>query len=202
MRVFSQAGLNVRLGTLDETIAAPTQVDLPDGTHLTLEPLLRNRGRLGLKDFDPCTILVNNDLSAGVPRVLQHLHEQDAGGVLADDMGLGKTLQTIAHLCVERESGRAKLPTLIVAPTSLIGNWQREFAKFAPSMRVCILHGGERFSRREQARTSHVCVTTYPALLRDSEYFAEQHYHYVILDEAQTIKNHRSRAHEAVRSLR
>ena len=76
VRVFNQAGLNVRLGTLDSTITEPTQLDLADGSHLTLEPLLRNRGRLGLKDFDPCTILVNNDLSAGIPRVLEHLHEQ------------------------------------------------------------------------------------------------------------------------------
>ena len=76
VRVFNQAGLNVRLGTLDDAITEPTQLNLADGSHLTLEPLLRNRGRLGLKDFDPCTILVNNDLSAGVPRVLEHLHEQ------------------------------------------------------------------------------------------------------------------------------
>ena len=76
VRVFTQAGLNVRLGTLDESIEAPRPVALPDGSELVLEPLLRNRGRLGLKDFDPCTILLNNNLSAGVPRALQHLHEQ------------------------------------------------------------------------------------------------------------------------------
>ena len=76
MEIFHQAGLNVRLGTLDETITAPTQVAMPDGDSLTLEPLVRTRGRLGLKDFDPCTILLNNDLSAGVPRVLENLHEQ------------------------------------------------------------------------------------------------------------------------------
>ena len=76
VQVFTQAGLNVRLGTLDKTIDTPTTLALPDGSELVLEPLLRNRGRLGLKDFDPCTILLNNDLSAGVPRVLEHLHEQ------------------------------------------------------------------------------------------------------------------------------
>ncbi len=75
-RIFTQAGLNVRLGTPDDSIKTPTPVALPDGSELVLEPLLRTRGRLGLKDFDPCTILLNNDLSAGVPRVLQHLHEQ------------------------------------------------------------------------------------------------------------------------------
>jgi glutamate--cysteine ligase len=76
MRIFHQAGLNVRLGTLDEGIKAPTQLALPDGGELTLEPLVRTRGRLGLKDFDPCTILLNNDLSSGIPRVLEGLHEQ------------------------------------------------------------------------------------------------------------------------------
>jgi len=75
-QIFHQAGLNVRLGTLDENIAAPTTVALPDGGELTLEPLQRNRGRLGLKDFDPCTILLNNDLSSGLPKVLDNLHEQ------------------------------------------------------------------------------------------------------------------------------
>ena len=76
VRIFHQAGLNVRLGTLDETVKAPTQLALPDGSQLVLEPLLRTRGRLGLKGFDPCTILLNNDLSAGTPKVLENLHEQ------------------------------------------------------------------------------------------------------------------------------
>jgi len=76
MRIFHQAGLNVRLGTLDGDVKEPTKIALPDGGELTLEPLVRTRGRLGLKDFDPCTILLNNDLSAGIPKVLEGLHEQ------------------------------------------------------------------------------------------------------------------------------
>lgn len=76
MLIFHQAGLNVRLGTLDDTITAPTDVFLPDGSSLHLEPLLRVRNRLGLKDFDPCTILLNNDLSAGIPKILENLTEQ------------------------------------------------------------------------------------------------------------------------------
>ncbi|HEY6135937.1 MAG TPA: glutamate--cysteine ligase [Rubrivivax sp.] len=76
VQIFHQAGLNVRLGTLDEQVTAPTRVALPDGGELTLEPLLRKRGRLGLKDFDPCTILLNSDLGGGVPKALQNLHEQ------------------------------------------------------------------------------------------------------------------------------
>ena len=76
MEIFHQAGLNVRLGTLDDAITAPTQVPLPDGSSLTVEPPVRTRNRLGLKDFDPCTILLNNDLSAGIPKILEGLHEQ------------------------------------------------------------------------------------------------------------------------------
>ncbi|MBL8313928.1 MAG: glutamate--cysteine ligase [Rubrivivax sp.] len=76
VEIFNQAGLNVRLGSLDPAIQAPTALALPDGGELTLEPLLRKRGRLGLKNFDPCTILLNNDLSAGIPKVLRHVHEQ------------------------------------------------------------------------------------------------------------------------------
>ena len=76
MQIFHQAGLNVRLGTLDETITEPTPVTLADGQVLVVEPLVRRRGRVGLKDFEPCTILLNNDLSGGIPAVLEGLHEQ------------------------------------------------------------------------------------------------------------------------------
>ena len=76
MQIFNQAGLNVRLGSLDTAIKAPTPLALPDGSSLVLEPLVRQRHRLGLKDFDPCTILLNNDLAGGVPLELQNLNEQ------------------------------------------------------------------------------------------------------------------------------
>jgi Glutamate-cysteine ligase. len=76
MRIFRQAGLNVRLGSLDETVTEPMHLKLPSGGELVVEPLIRNKLRLGLKDFDPCTILLNNDLSGGIPPILQGLHEQ------------------------------------------------------------------------------------------------------------------------------
>ena len=74
--IFRQAGLNVRIGTLIPEIKSPTELAVPDNPPLVLEPLVRRGGRLGLADFDPCTILLNNDLSAGVPDVLKGLHEQ------------------------------------------------------------------------------------------------------------------------------
>ncbi|RYX91884.1 MAG: glutamate--cysteine ligase [Comamonadaceae bacterium] len=75
-RIFHQAGLNVRFGSLSPDIKEPTTLDLPTGETILLEPLIRTERRLGLKDFDPCTILLNNDLSAGAPGILEDLNEQ------------------------------------------------------------------------------------------------------------------------------
>ena len=75
-RIFHQAGLNVRFGSLNPEIKEPTTFDVPNGETITIEPLIRTDRRLGLKDFDPCTILLNNDLSAGIPGMLEDLHEQ------------------------------------------------------------------------------------------------------------------------------
>ncbi|MGN6804554.1 MAG: glutamate--cysteine ligase [Trinickia sp.] len=74
--IMRQAGLNVRFGTLDENIAGPVTISLKDGQKIVLEPLERTPRRLGLKNFDPCSILLNNDLSSGLPPVLENLHEQ------------------------------------------------------------------------------------------------------------------------------
>jgi glutamate--cysteine ligase len=75
-RIFHQAGLNVRFGSLSPDIKEPTKLNLPTGESITLEPLIRTDRRLGLKDFDPCTILLNNDLSAGIPGMLEDINEQ------------------------------------------------------------------------------------------------------------------------------
>jgi glutamate--cysteine ligase len=75
-RIFHMAGLNVRIGSIDPAIKKATTVELPNGETVTLEPVIRSKRRLGVKDFDPCTILLNNDLSAGVPGILEDIHEQ------------------------------------------------------------------------------------------------------------------------------
>ena len=75
-RIFNMAGLNVRIGSINPEIKENTTIELPNGDVVTLEPVIRNKTRLGLKDFDPCTILLNNDLSAGIPGILEDLHEQ------------------------------------------------------------------------------------------------------------------------------
>ncbi len=75
-RIFHMAGLNVRIGSINPEIKETTTIELPNGESVTLEPVVRSQHRLGLKDFDPCTILLNNDLSAGAPGILEDLHEQ------------------------------------------------------------------------------------------------------------------------------
>ena len=76
VRIFHMAGLNVRIGSIDPAIKSPKKIELPNGETVTLEPVVRSKRRLGLKNFDPCTILLNNELSAGTPGILEDLHEQ------------------------------------------------------------------------------------------------------------------------------
>jgi superfamily II DNA or RNA helicase len=132
---------------------------------------------------------------------LQRLRACGAGAVLADDMGLGKTLQLIAHLCAETDAGRAQRPSLVIAPTSLIGNWRRELLRFAPHLRVCVLFGSQRHAARAGLSQSDVALTSYSVLLRDAGLLGEHSYHCVVLDEAQAIKNPRSRAAQLAKTL-
>ncbi len=132
---------------------------------------------------------------------LQFLREYELGGILADDMGLGKTLQTLAHLLTEKQAGRLTRPALIVAPTSLMGNWRREAARFTPALSVLVLHGPDRHADFCRIPQRDLVLTTYPLLSRDRDALEQHAYHAVILDEAQTVKNPRSKAAVAVRAL-
>lgn len=133
---------------------------------------------------------------------LQFLRQFNLGGVLADDMGLGKTIQTLAHLLIEKKSGRMQSPCLIVAPTSLMGNWRREAQRFTPELSVVILQGSERHQHFDSIGEYDLVLTTYPLLSRDTEVLQQHDYHYLILDEAQTIKNPRAKAARLVRTLK
>jgi len=132
---------------------------------------------------------------------LQFLREYDLGGILADDMGLGKTVQTLAHLLLEKEQGRADRPSLVVAPTSLMVNWKREAEKFAPDLKVLILQGADRKQKFDQISQHDIVMTTYPLLSRDTKILLQQEWHLAILDEAQHIKNPKSKAAQTASHL-
>ncbi len=125
---------------------------------------------------------------------MQFLREYDLAGILADDMGLGKTVQTLAHILVEKEAGRLTHPALVIAPTSLMTNWQEEAARFAPDLRVLLLQGKERMDQFDKIEDADLVLTTYALLPRDEEKLREHSFHLVILDESHYIKNNRSKA--------
>ncbi|NLD99829.1 MAG: DEAD/DEAH box helicase family protein, partial [Fibrobacter sp.] len=122
------------------------------------------------------------------------------GGCLADDMGLGKTVQTLALLTKEKESG-LEHPSLVIVPTSLLFNWQREASKFSPGLRVHIYHGASRQKYLETAASSDVILTSYGTVLRDTGLFMDMKFHFIILDEAQAIKNPASQITRAIKQL-
>ncbi|MEW2326261.1 DEAD/DEAH box helicase [Micromonospora chersina] len=132
---------------------------------------------------------------------LAFLQSLGLGGILADDMGLGKTVQLLALLAGDPPAAG---PTLLVCPMSLVGNWQREAAKFAPRLRVHVHHGAERARGEAFAAAVHAAdlvLTTYSVAARDAYELAGIDWHRVVVDEAQAIKNASTRQAEAVRSL-
>lgn len=133
---------------------------------------------------------------------LQFLREYQFGGILADDMGLGKTVQTLAHLLLEKEQGRMKAPCLVIAPTSLMSNWQRETANFAPALKVLILQGADRHQNFDNIEQYDLVLSTYPLLVRDEMILLKHTFHYLVLDEAQIIKNPKSKAAQVIRRIR
>jgi superfamily II DNA or RNA helicase len=133
---------------------------------------------------------------------LQFLREYGLGGLLADDMGLGKTLQTLAHICLEKEQGRLLTPALVIAPTSLVHNWVAEAGRFAPGLRSLQLHGTDRRRDFERIAGSDLVVTSFALLARDIEQLSTQQFHLLIVDEAQNIKNPRTQAAAAIRLLK
>ncbi len=133
---------------------------------------------------------------------LQFLREYGFAGILADDMGLGKTVQTLAYLLLEKEQGRMDKPCLVVAPTSLMSNWRREAEQFAPALKVLVLQGPERQQKFDQITEHDLILSTYPLLGRDEETLLSQHYHTLILDEAQVVKNPKAKAAQLIRRIK
>jgi superfamily II DNA or RNA helicase len=119
------------------------------------------------------------------------------GGILADEMGLGKTLQALAFLQDQRGA-----PSLIVCPSSLVQNWAREAARFAPALRILPLEGSDRHARMSDLPKSDIAITSYPLLRRDAARYAGIEFRAIILDEAQHIKNPETQNAQAATGLR
>ena len=131
---------------------------------------------------------------------LQFLRVSRFNGVLADDMGLGKTVQTLAHLLYEKEQGRLKQAALIIAPTSLVGNWFVEAQRFTPELRVLIYHGSDR--HQDNFDDYDLIISTYGLIHRDKAKFVAYYFYYLILDEAQFIKNARTKTTQVIQQLK
>ncbi|MFZ2627801.1 MAG: DEAD/DEAH box helicase, partial [Rugosibacter sp.] len=133
---------------------------------------------------------------------LQFLREYGLAGILADDMGLGKTVQALAHLHLEKVSGRADRPSLVVATTSLMMNWKNEAAQFTPDLKVVVLHGKDRAERFADMAGADIILTTYPLLVRDRDTLLAHEYHLLVMDEAQFIKNPKAQSHQVARQIK
>ncbi|WGL15802.1 DEAD/DEAH box helicase [Microbulbifer bruguierae] len=132
---------------------------------------------------------------------LTFLQRYGFGGILADDMGLGKTLQTLALVQHMQEAGRLKKPAMVVAPTSLTGNWLREAAQFVPALKVTLIHGPHRDPAFAEIKNSDLVITTYPLLVRDQARYSKRKFSLLVLDEAQAIKNPSTKIAECVRAI-
>ncbi|WWU67400.1 DEAD/DEAH box helicase [Clostridium baratii] len=121
------------------------------------------------------------------------------GGILADDMGLGKTIQVIAFLLSQK-----KTKSIVITPTSLIYNWKDEFSRFAPTLKVLLVHGDKKSREKslESYKKYDVILTTYGTLKNDEEHYNKLNFDYCIIDEAQNIKNHSAQATVCVKNIK
>jgi len=141
---------------------------------------------------------------------LHYLEQLGLNGCLADDMGLGKTIQVIARLLQERElaqqAGVKQIPpTLLIAPTSVVGNWHREIQKFAPILQAVVHHGGDRLKDskdfKQLCRTHDLVITSFSLARLDAKLLGEIKWHRIVLDEAQNIKNPKAALTKAILKL-
>ena len=135
---------------------------------------------------------------------LHFLHDYGFGGCLADDMGLGKTMQALAFLLSLRKNGgldHAKAPDLIVAPRSVLFNWEREAAKFTPSLKVAVHADSTRSKSMHTYADADLVLTTYGVMMRDISILRQSRFHYIVIDESQAIKNPLSQTARAARLL-
>jgi SNF2 family DNA or RNA helicase len=136
---------------------------------------------------------------------IQYLEQLGLNGCLADDMGLGKTIQVIAALILEREVAPKTTATLLIAPTSVVGNWAKEIEKFAPHLKVMVHHGSDRLQSvaefKKAISKGDVIITSYSLARKDSKLLHAVTWHRVVIDEAQNIKNPAAEQTKAILKL-
>lgn len=133
---------------------------------------------------------------------LNFLHQFNFNGILADDMGLGKTIQTLTWILKLKETNQLNEPVLLIVPTSLIGNWKAELKRFTPDLTLLTLHGSERVSLFSEINNYDIIITTYPLIVRDVEVLQKHHFAYLVLDEAQKIKNPKTKLYQVLQTLK
>ena len=136
---------------------------------------------------------------------IQYLEQLGLNGCLADDMGLGKSLQVITRLVTERETNSEVLPTLLIAPTSVVGNWYKEIEKFAPHLKAIIHHGSDRTQDEEAFKTASLAhdlvITSFTLARKDAKLLKSVNWQRLVLDEAQNIKNPKAAQTKAILTL-
>jgi SNF2 family DNA or RNA helicase len=135
---------------------------------------------------------------------LRYLEQLNLNGCLADDMGLGKTIQVIATMVIDHEKRTG--PTLLIAPTSVMGNWQKEVEKFAPQLKTHIHHGGNRLNDKKDfnglCNAQDMLITSYSLARRDAKLIGGVKWQRIVLDEAQNIKNPKAAQTKAIFKLK
>lgn len=198
MKLSADAGEDLELDFERDQTLAEMLAKLNDKSRL--EPLADPAGLQGtLRDYQ----------RRGVAW-LHYLESLGLNGCLADDMGLGKTVQVIARLVQEREQAQsngkvAVPPTLLIAPTSVVGNWQKEIEKFAPHLRTLVHHGAQRLQEekafKSNCRECDVVITSFTLARKDIKLLTGIDWQRIVLDEAQNIKNPKAAQTKAVLKL-
>ncbi|MHB1317820.1 MAG: DEAD/DEAH box helicase [Anaerolineae bacterium] len=196
--------LALALGAQDELDGLPvTEVQLDD----TIKDVLARLTRTAQLELLPAPEGFSGELRPYQVQGLSwlvFLRRWGFGACLADDMGLGKTIQAIALVLEEKKRTPDLAPTLVVCPTSLVGNWQREVARFAPGLKTVVHHGTGRAEGSafvEQALASDLVISTYGLVRRDLKDLVQVRWANVIIDEAQNIKNPATKQARAARRL-
>ncbi|KPQ33886.1 MAG: superfamily II DNA/RNA helicase SNF2 family [Phormidium sp. OSCR] len=211
LKFWDEQGKNEQSMTLMELLQRQAEVDeaLEVERDATLERMLRQ-----LHDTTRLTPVEDLPGFEGTLREYQKrgvawlsfLEQVGLNGCLADDMGLGKTVQVIARLVQEREADTPVAPTLLIAPTSVLGNWQKEVSRFAPQLRTQVHHGGNRIQEnkafKQAAAEVDVLITSYTLVRKDAKLFNGVDWQRIVLDEAQNIKNPKTAQTKAILKLK